>query len=252
MKFNAVVNNFLTNKLVLNVVSFIALLNVIGYAVMGKFNNVLFFIVLAILVKYFSKNMIIILGVPLIAVNLLSLKSGSVFEGLENKDDKKESTDAASTTEEENKKHLDKALEDKKKQQPAMLPGTEHPDEKEQNGGVVSSNVKSDESFEVGRKKSASSKIDYAATIEDAYDELNKILGSDGIKRLTSDTQGLMKQQADLAKSMEAMTPLIQSIMPMAEKAQKMMESMDAGNGSLGSVMEMAKKMSGGLEGFKK
>ena len=251
MKFNAVVNNFLTNKLVLNVVSFIALLNVIGYAVMGKFNNVLFFIVLAILVKYFSKNMIIILGVPLIAVNLLSLKSGSVFEGLENKDDKKP-TEEATTTEEENKKHLDKAVEDKKKQQPPMLPGTEHPDEKEQNGGVVSSNVKTDESFEVGRKKSASSKIDYAATIEDAYDELNKILGSDGIKRLTSDTQGLMKQQADLAKSMEAMTPLIQSIMPMAEKAQKMMESMDAGNGSLGSVMEMAKKMSGGLEGFKK
>ena len=251
MKFNAAVNNFLTNKMVLNVVSFIALLNVIGYAVMGKFNNVLFFIVLAILVKYFSKNMIIILGVPLIAVNLLSLKSGSVFEGLENKDDKKP-TEEATTTEEENKKHLDKAVEDKKKQQPPMLPGTEHPDEKEQNGGIVSSNVKTDESFEVGRKKSASSKIDYAATIEDAYDELNKILGSDGIKRLTSDTQGLMKQQADLAKSMEAMTPLIQSIMPMAEKAQKMMESMDAGNGSLGSVMEMAKKMSGGLEGFKK
>jgi hypothetical protein len=242
MKFNAVVNNFLTNKLVLNVVSFIALLNVIGYAVMGKFNNVLFFIVLAILVKYFSKNMIIILGVPLIAVNLLSLRSGSVFEGLENKDDKKPA-DAA----DENKKHLDKAVEDKKKQQPPMLPGTDHPNEKEQNGGVVSSNVKSDESFEVGRKKSASSKIDYAATIEDAYDELNKILGSDGIKRLTSDTQGLMKQQADLAKSMEAMTPLIQSIMPMAEKAQKMMESMESGNGSLGSVMEMAKKMSGGL-----
>jgi hypothetical protein len=46
---------------------------------------------------------------------------------------------------------------------------------------------------------------------------------------------------------MEAMTPLIESIMPMAEKAQKMMESMDSGNGSLGSVMEMAKKMSGGL-----
>lgn len=247
MKFNAAVNNFLTNKLVLNVVSFIALLNVIGYAVMGKFNNVLFFIVLAILVKYFSKNMIIILGVPLIAVNLLSLKSGSVFEGLENKDDKKP-TDAASTTKDnEHQQHLDKALEDKKKQQSPMLPGTDHPNEKEQNGGVVSSNVKSDESFEVGRKKSASSKIDYAATIEDAYDELNKILGSDGIKRLTSDTQGLMKQQADLAKSMEAMTPLIQSIMPMAEKAQKMMESMESGNGSLGSVMEMAKKMSGGL-----
>jgi len=238
MKFNAVVNNFLTNKLVLNVVSFIALLNVIGYAVMGKFNNVLFFIVLAILVKYFSKNMIIILGVPLIVVNLLSLRSGSVFEGLENKDGTSATTN---TNTKENQKNLDKALDDKKKQTSPMIPGTE--DE----SGVVSSNVKTDESFEVGRKKNAASKIDYATTVEDAYDELNKILGSDGIKRLTSDTQGLMQQQADLAKSMEAMTPLIESIMPMAEKAQKMMESMDSGNGSLGSVMEMAKKMSGGL-----
>ena len=236
MKFNAVVNNFLTNKLVLNVVSFIALLNVIGYAVMGKFNNVLFFIVLAILVKYFSKNMIIILGVPLLVVNLLSLRSGSVFEGLENNNDNKSKSD--------NQKNLDKALDDKKKQTSPMLPGTEQQDDK---NGVVSANVKTDESFEVGRKKNAASKIDYATTIEDAYDELNKILGSDGIKRLTSDTQGLMQQQADLAKSMEAMTPLIESIMPMAEKAQKMMESMDSGNGSLGSVMEMAKKMSGGL-----
>jgi hypothetical protein len=241
MKFNAAVTNFLTNKMVLNVVSFIALLNVIGYAVMGKFNNVLFFIVLAILVKYFSKNMIVILGVPLIAVNLLSLKSGSVFEGLENNN-----ANTANTKEKsENQKHLDKALDDKKKQEPVMLPGTEHKEDDDKSG-VVSSNVKTDESFEVGRAK-GKSKIDYATTIEDAYDELNKILGSDGIKRLTNDTQGLMKQQADLAKSMEAMTPLIQSIMPMAEKAQKMMESMDSGNGSLGSVMEMAKKMSGGL-----
>jgi hypothetical protein len=238
MKFNAVVNNFLTNKMVLNVVSFIAFLNVIGYAVMGKFNNVLFFIVLAILVKYFSKNMIVILGVPLIVVNLLSLRSGSVFEGLENKDGTSTTT---TTTTKENQEHLDKSVDDKKKQSSPMLPGTA--DE----SGVVSSNVKTDESFEVGRKKNASSKIDYATTVEDAYDELNKILGSDGIKRLTSDTQGLMQQQADLAKSMEAMTPLIESIMPMAEKAQKMMESMDSGNGSLGSVMEMAKKMSGGL-----
>ena len=238
MKFNAAVTNFLTNKMVLNVVSFIALLNVIGYAVMGKFNNVLFFIILAILVKYFSKNMVIVLGVPLLVVNLLSLKSGSVFEGLENKDDKKDNKEKSN-----NQKHLDKALDDKKKEESPMMPGTEHEDE----SGVVSSNVKNDESFEVGRKKNAASKIDYATTVEDAYDELNKILGSDGIKRLTSDTQGLMKQQADLAKSMEAMTPLIESIMPMAEKAQKMMQSMDSGNGSLGSVMEMAKKMSGGL-----
>jgi hypothetical protein len=233
---NSNVTSLLTNKWVLNIVSFLALLNVIGYMVMGNFNNVIFFIVLAILVKYFSKNMIIILGVPLIIVNLMSVKNGygfmEGFEGDKDKDGNKKKDSQSDI--------VKKVNDDKSKKDSATLPGTEHPE-------IDSANVKSDESFEVGRAKNKTSKIDYASTIEDAYDDLNKILGSDGIKRLTTDTQGLMKQQMELAKSMEAMTPLIEGIMPMAEKAQQMMKSMDSGNGSLGSVMEMAKKMSGGL-----
>ena len=43
MKLNSTVSKILTNKLVLNVVAFIAFLNVIGYVVMGNFNNVAFF-----------------------------------------------------------------------------------------------------------------------------------------------------------------------------------------------------------------
>ena len=74
MKLNSAITNFLTNKWVLNIVSLIALLNVIGYMVIGNFNNVIIFLVLAILVRYFSKNMIIVLGIPLIFVNIFSLK----------------------------------------------------------------------------------------------------------------------------------------------------------------------------------
>ena len=51
MKLNATVSKILANKWVLNIVSVLALLNVIVYMVMGHFNNVLFFIVLAVLVK---------------------------------------------------------------------------------------------------------------------------------------------------------------------------------------------------------
>ena len=44
----------------------------------------LFFIVLAVLVRYFSKNMIIVLGVPLILVNLFHLNNNSYqIEGME-------------------------------------------------------------------------------------------------------------------------------------------------------------------------
>jgi len=233
MKLKAVVSKILTNKLVLNVVALIAFFNVIGYMVMGSFNNVIFFILLAILVRYFSKNMIIVLSVPLILVNLLSLNNNSYNEGMETNPD------------ETQKEILKKALEDKKKNDSQMIVPTDT-----ENDVVVSSNVSDDTSgFEVGRRKNGGSKIDYATTIEDAYDQLNTILGSDGVKGLTNDTQKLMQQQMELAKSMEAMTPLIKGIMPMAEKAQEMMKSMDNGSGGLGSVMEIAKKMSGSLGG---
>ena len=232
MKLKSAITNFLTNKWVLNIVALLALVNVIGYIVVGNFNNVVFFMVLAILVRYFSKNMIIVLGAPLILVNLFAMRNSMSFmEGLENKSD-----------EDTHKKTIDKINEDKKKDGSATLPGTDDGPVDE----IASSNVKTDEHFEVGRAKNKSSKIDYAATVESAYDDLNNILGSDGIKRLTSDTQGLMKQQMELAKSMEAMTPLIEGIMPMAEKAQKMMESMDNNGSGLGGIMELAKKLSGG------
>ena len=42
MKVNSAVSKLLTNKWVLNIVSIIALLNVIGYMVIGNFDNVVF------------------------------------------------------------------------------------------------------------------------------------------------------------------------------------------------------------------
>jgi hypothetical protein len=219
--------DLLRNKWVLNIVAFIALLNLISFIITGNINNTIFFIVLALLVRYFSKNMIIVLGVPIVFVNLFSFKN--YREGLETQD----ASGAVATTIKTDVNNIKTKLTTAKT---------------DASGNTTTP----DENFEVGRAKNkGANKIDYATTIEDAYDDLNKILGSDGIQRLTDDTQHLMKQQMDLAKSMEAMTPLIQNIMPMAEKAQQMMKSMDGGSNGLGNIMEMAKKMSTGLNGTK-
>jgi hypothetical protein len=234
MKLKSAITNFLTNKWVLNIVSIIALLNVIGYIVMGNFNNVIVFLVLAILVRYFSKNMIIVLGIPLIFVNIFSLKGTSYHrEGMENTNQKHSDT-------------INKINDDKKKNDsPTILPGTD--DVSPVN--VDSSNTKSDEHFEVGRPKNGGSKIDYASTIENAYDDLNKVLGSDGIKSLTDDTQKLMKQQMQLAESMKGLGPLVEKMMPMAQQMQGMMQGMDKDGNGMSGLMEMAKKMANGLGG---
>jgi hypothetical protein len=243
MKLKEALTKVLTNKLVLKIVAILALFNVIGYMVMGKLNSLLFFAILAVLVRYFSKNMIIILGIPLIVVNLFSIKGEFSLEGMENNKDDNGRNNNGTNDNGTNDNGRDR--DNKKKLAVA--------DEKDVSGNITSSNDPGDKSgFEVGRKKNGSAKIDYATTIEDAYDDLNQILGSDGIKNLTDDTQRLMKQQMELAKSMEAMTPLVQQMLPMAEKAKDMMASMDNNNGDMSGLLAMAQKMSGNLGGANK
>lgn len=231
MKLN--VKSMLTNKTVLMVVSVVAVLNVLGYMVIGRFNCVVIFILLAGLTRYFSKNMILVLGIPLIFVNLFAV-SLRTFEGFED-GDKKDG---------DGEKHLDtiNKINDKQKQKDQAII-TPVPEDT-----LESSNVKTDEHFEVGRAKNGGSKIDYAATVESAYDELNKVLGSDGIKSLTDDTQRLLKQQSELAKSMEGLAPIVEKMMPMAEKMQGMMNNMNTGgSGGMKSIMDMAQKMTQGI-----
>lgn len=81
-------------------------------------------------------------------------------------------------------------------------------------------------------KKMKGSRIDYGTTIENAYDDLNKILGSDGINKLTTDTQKLMEQQMKLAEAMNNMGPIIQN-------AKDMLKTMDIKSlGDIGSMLK--------------
>ena len=247
MKFDSTISKFLTNKWVLNVVAFLALFNVIGYLVIGNINAVVYFVIFALLVRYFSKNMTIVLGVPLIIVNLLALK-GNIQEGLENNDNTK-INDLKSNTNEKTTPNPNTA--EKKDDQNKIDDLVKKNDNKTTNviNNSAAATTPSDstdtsdnaaqtqDGFEAGRRKNRGYNIDYASTIEDAYDELNNILGSDGIQRLTSDTQNLMKQQMQLAEAMKSMGPMMKSLSPMVEQLKGMM-----GEEGMGSMMDLAKK----------
>jgi hypothetical protein len=73
-------------------------------------------------------------------------------------------------------------------------------------------------------------RIDAAATVEDAYDDLNKILGGDGMKSLSKDTQSLVSQQKNLTEAMKGMAPLV-------EQASSMMKQMGGSDG-VGSMLK--------------
>ena len=209
MKANAIFSNLLTSKVVLTIIFWLSFTNIIGYLIYSRFDVVVFFVLISVIITYFSKNMIIILGVPLILVNLAVLGKNRFKEGMtgDDEDGKKE------------KKEED--TKDNSGQPSVVLPvdqqqTTERPDPEMKN--------EKPDSFEVGRNKNkAKYNIDYSATIEDAYDELNNILGSDGIKNLTSDTQNLMKQQKQLTEAMTQLQPLMQTVGPLLNNAKSLM-----------------------------
>jgi hypothetical protein len=209
MKMNPTVSKFLASKTTLNVVFVIALINVIGYLMIGDIHAIVYFVLVALLTSYFSKNMIIVLGVPIILINLFAMQQNSGVEGFESKDKKKD---------------------DKKKADDKKTTSDTATDEKP-------------ESFEVGRGKNRGSQIDYASTVEDAYDNLNNILKGDGMKRLTGDTQRLMEQQLQLTEAMKGMGPMLEGMAPMIDKLQGMMGQINGVDKlNLGGISKMAKQ----------
>ena len=79
--------------------------------------------------------------------------------------------------------------------------------------------------------------IDRKSTQQAAYSNLNKIIGGAGFEKMTKDTEELIKQQNNLAKAMNSMTPLIQN-------AEKMMSGLN-----LDKFSGMIDKLSGGVTG---
>lgn len=245
MKIPSVLKNLLTNRLVLNVVGFVALFNMLGYLIAGKTTPLLIFIVLVILTTHFSKNMIIVLGIPLILVNLFVINSNPNIEGMET------NTDSDNIDKEKIKDAIKIKKASEMSEKSSETKENDRPDFKSKQGLPITplepTKTNSEESFEVGRakKRGGGYDIDYASTIEDAYDQLNNILGSDGIKRLTDDSQKLMQQQLQLAESMKNMEPMIKSMEPMMKQAKGILEGMGDNNTGLGGIMDIANKFVG-------
>lgn len=250
MKVKSFVSKLLTNKTTLYVVFTLSLLNLLGYLIMGNIEASAYFILFGFLGSLFSKNVIIILLIPLVLVNSIVLfqRGSRIYEGMTNATtDKKESQ--AKINSDEIKKKLDENKSKSKTKTNQGLPITplDHDDKQADNADMAETEQSNTESFEMGNsKKGGSYNIDYASTIEDAYDQLNGILGSDGIKRLTSDTQNLIQQQMQLTKAMEGMQPLIKNMKPLLENMGPLL---DQAKGIMGTndnkhLLDMAKKMS--------
>ena len=221
MKFSNVkklINGLLHNKLVLYATAIFTLVNIFGYMMMNCTYTIAFFALTAFVTSMFTKNMIIILGGSLAITNTFmvckvvkeNFADGSV-EGFKGKGKKE-------------------GMEEDKKE--GMKEGNEEDTKK----AVTEGDNKKPENMTVGYKKD--NRLDYAATVEEAYDDLDKILGADGIKNLTNDTEKLVKQQQQLAGLMKNMGPMVGQV-------KEMMQSMGGSEGMQQMMGKLSSKIGG-------
>ena len=169
------VNTFLKNKFVYYGLVVASVLHLIGYLSIRNFDAFTFFIAIGFLSSFFSKNKNVTLITAIVATNLLY--TGSFIR--------------ENFTEGKKKKNED-----------------EDEDAKE---NYVQRNIPSSRPKSLSNDETDETRIDYASTLEQAYDNLQNILGSDGMKGLTGETKRLISQQKTLVSSLDNMGPALKS-----------------------------------------
>jgi hypothetical protein len=226
MNIKRLINKLLENKNFYYVIIALTLLHLIIYAYRGSYKSISFLVLCAIIIYNFNKNPVIVLLLSLVATHFF-VASRNIYEGMENKDEEKikneeninklKSTDpelanaATKVSEGENidGKNIKKVSDSKKNV--SKIKDVNNPDLNE----PTTTEEPVPESFEGGKKGTV--RLDHAATIETAYDDLQNILGSDGISKLTDDTKKLMGQQKNLFNAMNELAPAVKETMSMLE-----------------------------------
>lgn len=217
MKLN--LKALLKNKTVLYVVLFFAVVNLFGYLMTRNFDAVILMLAVGIVSSNFSKNMIVILGISLLTTSFAVGNGliGSVIEGL---------------TEKKNENEKDE--ENKKEGLGRLRPKNIKKSEVDNNEDVV---VGADESEQKGASGGNQSNIDYAATLEKAYDNLDSLLSSDAINKMSDETERLGHKQKKLMQNIDKLEPMIQ-------KAGGILEKFDV-NGMMGKMEGIMGKLNG-------
>ena len=256
MSFASEASKLLTNKYFLYFIVFLSATNVLGYLVTHKLNAVAFFALVSLLSYQFSKNMAVVLLISIVATNFM-MSNKMLREGMDNatSTDATSTTPNATATATDMSTKIAAALDNVDAKDPeiaANLPVVQssssvdavnakklekpvrtalsdntnvdlnNPDLNKQTsepapegfGEKMSNNKKGKKEEHFGPR------LDYAATIEQSYQNLDSLLGSDSIKQLTGDTQKLMQQQQNLFNTMNQMVPVL-------EGAQNMLKGFD-------------------------
>jgi len=221
-------NKLLNNKITLFIVTALALFSLYIHITKSNFSAVLLFFLTAALVYSFTKNMILVLGASFIVTtiasmskNLFGLKEGfkegaDGADGAEDKEGKSTGKETKKATEESTT--AEDAIVNKMKTNDTDTDtdtdATPTKTTNKKNANDTFGNQKlAPALFNTPSKKNVEQQLGKATEVEQAYDNLEKIMGSEKINSISTDTKDLIKQQNELIKQLKTMTPALNSAM---------------------------------------
>ena len=170
-------NNLLSNKVVLYLTAFISLFYIINEIVSFNFLPIVIFYLLTIVVYKYTKNMIIVLGIPFIILMLLKLLLKNNKEGFKESKEGKDGT----TKKKKDKKGYENLNSDKLS--PKIIDSIPNVDKLKKNSKEEN--------------------------IERGLDDLENVLADKNINSISESTEKIVKQQKELMNSLKDITPAL-------------------------------------------
>jgi hypothetical protein len=221
-----------TDKNVLYIMLVIAVVNVVGYLMMGNFEAVLFFAIVAYLSTFFTKNMVIVFLVSILATNFLMVSKVNYFsrmnprEGMQNKEEsEEEKADAtgaatgAATKADATGAATGAATSETKaavvatsepKPTPTNSKKTSGEKKKEgMNGNLAPAKFNDDSDDDADVSPFPGNNQQRNAQMERAHDSLQNIGGANGAMNMK--TEEVMKQQQVLMDNIKTMQPFLET-----------------------------------------
>jgi hypothetical protein len=198
----------------------------------AEFSAIILFVLVGAIAYSFTKNMTIVLGSSVIVTTIASVsKSFFIYqEGMEGNSDSSGNTVSKSKKGLKDKESFVDNTEPETEPEPEPEPETETETETGTKTGTRrgrgrDTDTTTKEKTEglsqltpslfnaIPNKDQMQKQLGQASDMEQAYDNLEKIMGKDNIQSISTDTKDLIKQQNDLIKQLKTMTPALNDAM---------------------------------------
>ena len=199
---NSFFESTMKKDLVTYIAMFLAAVTVIGHIMSGDVQSAILFVMIGVVMYFFTKNISLILGSAVLFTHLFKITSCQ--EGLEGKEGEEDPPGNEATEEDV----AGGAFGNKRKKE-----GMEAKEEPEECTG--------DDCKKEGMNKikpmaldgsDDSVNVDSSKTIESGYASIDSILGKSGVDRLSADTERLMARQEQLMKTVDNLGPMMKQM----------------------------------------